>query len=400
MRQKPALFTFDDLLVHAEGKISAIFGQEFSVLDGRPVRIRMPSPPLLLLDRILELSAKPGIYEGSYIVSETDLTADKWYLADRYIPTGVYSECCQGLLLLLSILKVDFLLDGSKRFRFLGSRATYYGGLPGIGDRLQCKVTLNRLVVQEGTIIVFFRSQGYVDGKLRMQGDSNGGFFTHDEIVGARGVLWDPVQDKDKVALDGPLLPPVVPCKKRVFEREELEALSKGRLSDCFGPEYNASGHQRTPRLSGDGRLYFDRVASIDLTGGPWGRGYLRAEWDVDPGAWFFPVHFKNDPVMPGTLMLDGCLQAMGFYLLYMGFSLNRDGHHFEPVSGHTQHFRFRGQVHPETRHVVYEVFVQEIGANPNPYVLATVQAFADGLKIFYFGDACLQLAPDDRGPS
>jgi hypothetical protein len=46
---------------------------------------------------------------------------------------------------------------------------------------------------------------------------------------------------------------------------------------------------------------------------------------------------------------------------------------------------------------VVYDVFVQEIGVNPYPSIRATVQVLADGLKIFYFGDACLQLAPDDR---
>lgn len=396
VNKAPASFSFEDLLFHAEGKVSTLFGPAFSILDDRLIRIRMPSPPLLLLDRVVELNAKPGVYEGSFVISETDLTDDKWYLQDGYIPPGVYSECCQGILLLLSKLGIDFLDNGSRRFRLLGSKATYYDGLPKIGDKLQFKISLNRLVNQEGAVIAFFRCECYVDGNLRLKGDSHGGFFSHEELVGARGILWDPLKNRDRIALDGPVLAPVVFCERRAFEKEQLVALSKGRLSHCFGPQFEVSDHHRPARLPGDRLLFLDRVANVNLGGGPWGRGYLRAEADVDPDEWFFKVHFKNDPVMPGTFMLEGCLQAMAFYLLYMGFSLERDGHHFEPVSGHTQQFKCRGQVDPESRHVVYEVFVQEIGENPHPYIRASVQVFADGLKVFLLEDACLQLAPND----
>ena len=34
-------------------------------------------------------------------------------------------------------------------------------------------------------------------------------------------------------------------------------------------------------------------------------------ELDVTPDRWFFDGHFKNDPCMPGTLMLEACLEAM-----------------------------------------------------------------------------------------
>lgn len=398
MNTAPTLFSYEDLLTHAEGKVSTLFGDEFSALDDRPVRMRLPSPPLLLLDRIFELDAKSGTYEGALVSSETALTGEKWYLQDGYVPTGIYSECCQGILLLLSRLGIDFLHKVPKRFRLLGSKVTYYGGLPKIGDKLIYKNRLNRLINQEGTLIVFFVSECYVDGRLRVRGDSNGGFFTHEELVGARGILWDPETNKDRVALDGPLLAPAVSCRRKAFGKEELLAISNGRLSDCFGPQFDVSRHHRTPRMTGDRLLFLDRVVNIDLRGGPWGRGYLRAEMDVDPNAWFFKAHFKNDPVLPGSLMLGACLEAMKFYLLSMGFSLDRDAHHFEPVPGHTLQFRCRGQVYPESRHVVYEVLVQEIGKSPHPYIRASVQVFSDGLKIFHLADACLRMAPDAPG--
>ena len=71
------------------------------------------------------------------------------------------------------------------------------------------------------------------------------------------------------------------------------------------------------------------RVDALDARGGPWKRGYLRATWEISPDDWFFDGHFKNDPCMPGTLMFEGCLQALAFYLAGMGFTARRDGWRF-----------------------------------------------------------------------
>ena len=43
------------------------------------------------------------------------------------------------------------------------------------------------------------------------------------------------------------------------------------------------------------------------------------AELDVKPDLWFFPCHFKGDPVMPGCLGLDALWQMLGFFLGWLG---------------------------------------------------------------------------------
>ena len=43
-------------------------------------------------------------------------------------------------------------------------------------------------------------------------------------------------------------------------------------------------------------------VSSIGEDGGEHGKGHVRAELDIRPDLWFFPCHFKGDPVMPGCL--------------------------------------------------------------------------------------------------
>ena len=71
---------------------------------------------------------------------------------------------------------------------------------------------------------------------------------------------------------------------------------------------------------------------------------------DVTPDQWFFPGHFKNDPCMPGTLMFEGCLQTMAFYVAALGYTIDRDGWRFEPVPEQPYMLRCRGQVTPKSQ--------------------------------------------------
>ena len=54
-----------------------------------------------------------------------------------------------------------------------------------------------------------------------------------------------------------------------------------------------------------------------------------------------------------GTLMLEGCLQMMAFYLAAMGYTLDRDGWRFEPVLDHSVNLRCRGQVLPHDEELI-----------------------------------------------
>jgi 3-hydroxyacyl-[acyl-carrier protein] dehydratase/trans-2-decenoyl-[acyl-carrier protein] isomerase len=65
--------------------------------------------------------------------------------------------------------------------------------------------------------------------------------------------------------------------------------------------------------------LMFDRIAHISETGGEHDKGQVVAELEVKPDLWFFPCHFKGDPVMPGCLGLDALWQMLGFFLGWLG---------------------------------------------------------------------------------
>src|SRR4030081_2069386 len=78
------------------------------------------------------------------------------------------------------------------------------------------------------------------------------------------------------------------------YEYEDLLASGRGEL---FG-----AGNAQLPLPP---MLMFDRISEISEQGGEYGKGFIRAEFEVKPELWFFGCHFKGDPVMPGCLGLD-----------------------------------------------------------------------------------------------
>ena len=144
------------------------------------------------------------------------------------------------------------------------------------------------------------------------------GFFTDEELADSAGILWKP--EDTELEPEARLDPPAVDSVRASFTADQVRAFSEGRTWECFGSAYDRTrAHVRTPRIQSGQLLFIDEVTDFDPRGGPWGRGYLRAETPMTPEDWFFKGHFKNDPCMPGTLMFEACFQTMAFYLAGMG---------------------------------------------------------------------------------
>jgi 3-hydroxyacyl-[acyl-carrier protein] dehydratase/trans-2-decenoyl-[acyl-carrier protein] isomerase len=122
------------------------------------------------------------------------------------------------------------------------------------------------------------------------------------------------------------------------YSYEELLACGRGEL---FGP-----GNAQLPLPP---MLMFDRITEISESGGANGKGFVRAELDVRPDLWFFPCHFKGDPVMPGCLGVDALWQLVGFFLGWLEL----------PGRGRALgvgEVKFADQVLPSVKKVVYGV--------------------------------------------
>lgn len=373
--------------------ISTIFGPDFACLDPYARVVRMPMPPLLLADRVLGISGPPHVLGKGSIWTETDVTDTSWYLHDGRMPGGVMIESGQADLLLASWQGIDTLNKSERIYRLLGCDLTYLSELPKPGDTLRYDIHIDGHAKLGDVRMFFFHYDCQISGRpaLRVR-QGQAGFFTDAELAASGGILWDPAVETAEL---GPRAAPAAVPNRMRFEKEHLVALTERRLVDCFGPTFaRAETHTLSPTIAGGRMLFLDR-AEIDFDGGPWKHGYLRAEQDITPDSWFFNGHFHNDPCMPGTLMFEGCLQAMQLYLTAMGFTLARDGWRFEPAKDVTSKLRCRGQVIPTSKLLTYEVFVQAIGSGDRPYVKAQVMCTVDGLRCFHADPMVVEMVPD-----
>ena len=388
--------TFDRaaLEIHAGGEISKIFGPLFVQQDVHARQVRMPEPPLLLADRVLGIEGEAGTMGTGTIWTETDVREGSFYLHEGRMPAGVMVESGQADLMLISWLGADFHNQGERVYRLLGCELTSHGPLPTIGDTLHYEILVDGHAEQQGVRLFFFHYNCWVNGELRMSVRSGqAGFFTYQELENSAGVLWSPESATPKP--DARIDAPIVRSTRQAFSANDVTALIEGRLSDCYGPGFErADAHTRTPTIAGGRMRLLDEVTHFDPTGGPWKRGYLRATLGLTPDRWFFDGHFKNDPCMPGTLMLEGGLQAMQIFMTGLGFTLDHDGSRFEPVPEQNYSLRCRGQATPASKEVVYEIFVEEIVGGDTPMLYADILGSVDGRKAFHCKHMGLRLVP------
>jgi 3-hydroxyacyl-[acyl-carrier protein] dehydratase/trans-2-decenoyl-[acyl-carrier protein] isomerase len=122
--------------------------------------------------------------------------------------------------------------------------------------------------------------------------------------------------------------------------------------------------------------LMFDRITQITTEGGEFGKGLVRAEYDITPERWFFECHFRGDPVMPGCLGLDAMWQLTGFFMAWGG----------SPGRGRALgvgEVEFRGQITPETKLVTYEIEPKRVIRRQLHMIVADGVTKADGVTIY-----------------
>ena len=154
--------------------------------------------------------------------------------------------------------------------------------------------------------------------------------------------------------------------KQNSFTYDQLIDCAKGIL---FG-----KGNAQLPLPP---MLMFDRITSINETGGEFSKGEVIAELDIKEDLWFFECHFKDDPVMPGCLGLDAMWQLVGFYLGWLG----------NPGRGRAlgvNAVKFTGEVLTNVKMATYEIDMKRVLIKGETTVgLANGILSADGKKIY-----------------
>ncbi|MDR0217938.1 MAG: beta-ketoacyl synthase [Enterobacteriaceae bacterium] len=348
VKKTPVIFDQQQLLELTDGSVAKVLGADYAEVDSYLIRTRMPSPPFMFVSRITALSAVKGQLAPCYIEWEYDIPDDAWYAVKGRIPSFVALESSHAMIVAFTVIGCDMMFKGQLCYRAVDCSTTIYSEMPKTGEVLRGRVNITSMVRVGGRLLANYEYLCYVGDRLVFRLVATSGFFNRKEIESAKefdsriyfakaNAKTDNVNGKQAQNL-------FLRCDKTAFSEQDIAHVMKGDLAACFGIHYLPAGGQIRGGLCSAETRMLSRILSVDRTGGAFGLGQIVGEFDIDPAHWAFRAHFKHDPVMPGTLLVEGSEQLMKFYLYYLGLH-SLPELEAQTLTGYTTSAKFRGEV-------------------------------------------------------
>ena len=394
----PPRFDRASCVEFAVGKLARVLGEAFADVDSYPSRVRLPDEPLMLVDRIVSVEGTLGTLGPGRVVTEHDVLENAWYLDGYRAPVCISVEAGQADLFLSAYLGIDHQTRGERVYRLLDAKIVFHRDLPRPGERIRYDIRIDRFLCQGDTWLFFFRFDGSIDGRgFITMFDGCAGFFSAEQLATGRGIVPRSATSArithPRAASCEPFHP-LVPMARASLSDQEVDALRRGDLGAAFGSAFAGKTLAPSLRLPGGRMKLVHRIVAMDAAGGPSALGEVIGEADVTPDAWYLICHFKGDEVMPGTLMYECCLHTLRVLLLGLGW-ISTDATtdlHYGPVAEVASELRCRGQVTAETKTVRYRVSIEQIGYDPEPFVIASASMFADDKHVVQMDGMSLKL--------
>jgi acyl transferase domain-containing protein/3-hydroxymyristoyl/3-hydroxydecanoyl-(acyl carrier protein) dehydratase len=396
----PAVFMDREACLRfATGRIGDVLGETFRQADSYPTRVRLPSEPLMLVDRILSVEGEPHALKSGRCVTEHDVKAGAWYLDGGRIATCIAVEAGQADLFLSGYLGIDARTKGLAMYRLLDAQVTFHGALPEPGKVIRYDIRIDSFGQHDDIWLFFFRFDGTVDGRpfITMR-KGCAGFFTPQELARGRGIVLTEAEKapaRGRRPADWKELAPF-PAKTSLNETQ-LDALRAGNLPGAFGPAFAGLALERPETLPGGRMKLVDRMLELDPSGGRYGLGRAVGEMDIHPDDWHLLCHFTDDNVMPGTLMYECCLHTLRTHLMRLGWVGEQGRVAHEPMLEVVSQLKCRGQVLASTKKARYELHIKELGYGPEPFCVADAFMYADDKCIVQITDMTVRMTGATR---
>jgi 3-hydroxymyristoyl/3-hydroxydecanoyl-(acyl carrier protein) dehydratase len=350
------IFDHDRILAFAIGRPSDGFGERYRPFDSGRFIARLPGPPYQFIHRVIDIQAEPWVMKpGGSAVAEYDIASDDWYFAaDRQeqMPFAVLIEVAlQACGWLAAYMGSALTSDDDLKFRNLGGSARLHRPVTRANGTLATRVRVTRISSLAGMIIQQYDFSVHDREGLVYEGSTEFGFFhprALEEQVGIRD---------------------------RAPYRIGTDELTRG---GPFPFPVDAPFPDRDWRM-------VQEVDALVEDGGPHGLGLVRGSTAVDPSAWFFQAHFRDDPVWPGSLGLESLLQLLKLAAAAR-FGAGPSSIFESPAAGRGHRWTYRGQIVPTNGKVTVQA---EITARDDRERLLVADGFleVDGRVIYEMND-------------
>ncbi len=355
------VFSHEQIQAFTRGNHERCFGRTYAVFEGRRIPC-LPNGALQFMDRVMSLEAQAGKVEsGASITAEFDIPDRAWYFPeDRgHLPHLALMEIslqpCGFLAAYMgSILdhpEVDFY------FRNLDGEGRLLRELPPPGSTIENQAVLVSSSTLQDTIIQQYQFELSSYGAPFYRGTASFGFFPAKMLRQQKG-------------LDGgkPFLP--------------------WRKSHPESGNWHTSREQAGQDPAIPGLPSFERIW-ISPTGGRYGAGYIFLDQSIPPESWFYPAHFYQDPVMPGSLgveLMSRMLQEAAPQL-----TLEKDSTWRMKQNSGTS-WKYRGQITRSVGSIQLELHVKDIQKNQHQQaVTGDGSLIRDQLRIYQVNDLALE---------
>jgi 3-hydroxymyristoyl/3-hydroxydecanoyl-(acyl carrier protein) dehydratase len=113
-----------------------------------------------------------------------------------------------------------------------------------------------------------------------------------------------------------------------------------------------------------------DEIISVEYDGGNYGQGKLTASKNMNADFWAFDVHFKNDPVFPGSLLSEAANQIQVIFAISAGYIQEDKNYYLTCLKEMPIKASFRGQVRPVESLIRFEQHFKLIEESDGKVVL------------------------------
>jgi 3-hydroxymyristoyl/3-hydroxydecanoyl-(acyl carrier protein) dehydratase len=373
--RKPELFTRKQLEEFAVGSVEDCLGLEYAQFSGRRVP-RIPNGRLLLMDRVVNLSAMRGRFDpGAEIETELDIPEEAWFFQDQDSPDAPFSVLMEMALQpcgFLSAYLGSVLLSprADLYFRNLDGEAALLRSVNLRNQVITARARLQSHTLHEETVIQNFFFQLSCGGRPFFEGHSIFGFFPGDAMARQAGL--DGGKESPPAALD-----------------------ARGNSAGCqiFELPIGLTEHSSELHLSRGLLALLDEVC-LDEKGGKYGNGYVYGKRAIRPEDWYFENHFFQDPVMPGSLGIEAILEAMRVFAIRFDLGKGLSRAHFGLPVGEVFNWRYRGQILPSTSKMQIEVHIRQVKRRESEVTLiADGSLWAGSLRIYEVKNMAIRIA-------
>ena len=310
------------------------------------------------------------------------------------MPSSPVRPTCSSLVIWAS----TSITKGLAVYRLLDATVTFHRPLPGPGEVIRYDIVISSFFRQGETHLFRFGFEATVNGEpLLTMRDGCAGFFSEAALAAGKGIVPRPLDSQPRPGVKPDDWRELAPTAPTSLDARQVDALRAAISTRPSASPFDRLALADPLPLPGGRMTLVHRVKSLDLKGGRFGLGLIRAEADIHPDDWFMVCHFVDDRVMPGTLMYECCQHTLRILLMRLGWVGSAGSTRFEPQTGVANRLRCRGQVVESTRIVTYEITIKELGYGPEPYAVADALMYADGKPIVEFTDMGLRLAGTTR---